>query len=85
MRIVQVASSGLISGGDTEVVGYALKATADSEIIFRNGDDGAAPAFISVLLGSGQSVRDEFTRSIPFDQGLYVEIDGAVEGTVWVQ
>lgn len=66
------------------VKGYALKASSDSEIIFRNGDGASADPQIPVLLGADQSVRDYFDNGVTFTQGLYIDISGDVEGSVWV-
>lgn len=66
------------------VKGYAFKAASDSEINFRNGDSASADPQIPVLLGTDQSVRDYFEEGVPFKDGLYIEVSGDVEGSVWV-
>lgn len=85
MNVQTISGSVLVSGGYSELKGYALKASTDAEIVFRNGDNASGTSYIPLLLGADQSVRDFFNEPIPFNEGLYVHIvSGTVEGTVWV-
>lgn len=85
MKIFSINGSALISGGSTNLIGYSFASSGYTSIVFRNGDDEGASGVLYVNLNDGESVRDDFINPIAFREGLFVDVDGAVEGSVWVQ
>lgn len=84
MQLSHFTTSSLVSSTEAELIGYSMKATEDSEVVIRNGDDSSATGIVFVLLGDGKSITNE--ASIKFTNGLYVDVvSGDVEGAVWVR
>jgi hypothetical protein len=79
-----VTTSTLITGGMKGLVGYSFKATADAEIIIRDGDNSSGTGVVYIYLLAGQSVRDQFNPAVSFRHGMYVHVvSGTVAGSVW--
>lgn len=83
MHLNHFTTSTLISSTEVELTGYSIKANADSVITFHNSDDDAGPGVVYILLGEGQSITDEV--NLNFEDGIYLEVDGDVEGSVWTR
>jgi hypothetical protein len=83
MKLSHFTTSSLIDSSASALIGYSMKATADSEVVIRNGDD-TGDGVVFILLGEGQSIIVE--ANIELDEGVYVDIiSGAVEGSLWVR
>jgi len=78
-----------VSSSPAALVGYALRNLsaiddATATIVIREYDANGA-VVIPITLAPNESIRDFFGPGINFVDGVYVEITGEVDGTVWLR
>lgn len=80
-----VTASTIVKSTSTDVYGYSFKATAESEVILRDGEDATGTGVIFIYLLEGQSVVNYLDHGVPFQKGVYAHVvSGTVTGSVWV-
>lgn len=88
-RTVTVTGSRTASAVSNVVAGFALRETtgaAPATVILRDGADSSGDELIPVTLAAGDSAQVWFgDRGPSFVGGVFVDVDGAVAGAVFLR